>query len=102
MIVRIITARVKSGMEADFEAATTKNHEGSVAEPGVLRFDVLRDEGNPGVYYLYEAYRDQAATVAHKETGHYKVWRQAVADMLEGERASVACAVVAPADPEGW
>ncbi|MFW5718205.1 MAG: antibiotic biosynthesis monooxygenase, partial [Spirochaetota bacterium] len=77
MIVRIITVNVKPGRESDFEAATVKNHEGSIAEPGVLRFDVLRDENNPGAYYLYEAYRDEAATVAHKTTDHYAAWKAA-------------------------
>jgi (4S)-4-hydroxy-5-phosphonooxypentane-2,3-dione isomerase len=102
MIVRIITVKVKPGQEADFEAATVKNHEGSIAEPGVLRFDVLRDENNPGAYYLYEAYRDEAATAAHKTTDHYAAWKTAVADLIEGDRTSVACSVVAPSDPSSW
>lgn len=102
MIVRIITVRVKRGEEQAFETATIANHEGSVQEPGVLRFDILRDNDTPGVYYLYEAYRDQAATVAHKETDHYHRWKAAVADMLDGERTSVACSVVAPAHPHAW
>ncbi len=102
MIVRIITVRVRKGREQDFEAATIANHEGSIQESGVLRFDVLRDGDSPGVYYLYEAYRDEAATVAHKKTDHYQQWKSAVAEMLEGERTSVACSVVAPADPQAW
>ena len=102
MIVRIITARVKPGRETEFEQVTVRNHEGSIAEPGVLRFDVLRDQRNPGTYYLYEAYRDEAATVAHKETEHYATWKAAAADLLDGERTSVACSVVAPSDPSGW
>lgn len=102
MIVRIITVKVKPGREADFEAATLSNHEGSIAEPGVLRFDVLRDENKPSTYYLYEAYRDEAATAAHKQTAHYATWKDAVADMLDGDRTSVACSVVAPTDESSW
>ena len=102
MIVRIITVRVKPGCESAFERATIANHEGSVREPGVLRFDVLRDRDNERTYYLYEAYRDEAATVAHKETQHYATWRTDVADLLDGDRTSVACSVVSPDDPGAW
>jgi (4S)-4-hydroxy-5-phosphonooxypentane-2,3-dione isomerase len=102
MIVRIITARVKHGREKDFERATVRNHEHSVNEPGVLRFDVLQDNETPGVYYLYEVYRDEPATAAHKKTDHYHRWRSDVEDMLDGERTAVACSVVAPKDPQSW
>jgi autoinducer 2-degrading protein len=101
MIVRIITVRVKKGSEEAFEAATRLNHEGSVKEAGVLRFDVLRDNDSPGTYYLYEAYRDEQATLDHKQTAHYHLWRDEVADLMEGDRAAVACSVVAP-DTDGW
>jgi len=101
MIVRIITVKVKPGREDAFERATVANHEGSVGEPGVVRFDVLRDDGNPGTYYLYEVYRDEAATVAHKETAHYRTWRETVGDLMDGDRTAVACSVVAP-DASGW
>ncbi len=34
-------------------------------EPGTLRFDVLEDDADPNVLYLYEAYADEAAFQAH-------------------------------------
>jgi (4S)-4-hydroxy-5-phosphonooxypentane-2,3-dione isomerase len=102
MIVRLITVRVKQGREPDFERATVRNHEHSVNEPGVLRFDVLQDTSAPGVYYLYEVYRDEAATAAHKETDHYLRWRNDVAELLDGERTAVTCSVVAPRDAAAW
>jgi len=102
MIVRIITVRVKPGSEDRFEELTRANHVGSLGEPGVLRFDVLRDQDTPGTYYLYEAYRDVEATTAHKETPHYHAWKNSVADLLDGERTSVTCTPVAPLDESGW
>lgn len=102
MIVRIITVRVKPGSQPAFEEATRANHAGSLTEPGVLRFDVLRDVDSPTTYYLYEAYRDEAATVAHKETAHYHAWREAVAELLDGDRTAVAAAPVAPLDEAQW
>lgn len=102
MIVRFVTVRVKPGAEADFEAASKNNHEGSVAEPGCLRFDVLKDASQIGLYYLYEVYRDEAATAAHKDTAHYQEWRDAVAPMMATDRVSVAGMPVIPTDPEAW
>ncbi|NBB90620.1 MAG: antibiotic biosynthesis monooxygenase [Spirochaetes bacterium] len=102
MIVRIITVNVKPGKESAFEEATKRNHEGSLQEPGVLRFDVLKDRDTPRRYYLYEVYRDEAATRAHKETAHYAAWKEAAPDFVEGERASVACDVVAPEEENAW
>jgi autoinducer 2-degrading protein len=102
MIVRIVTVNVKAGREADFEDVARRNHEGSVAEAGVLRFDVLKDRETPGRYYLYEAYRDEAATRAHKETAHYAAFKEAAADLMEGQRTSVACEVVEPAEESAW
>jgi (4S)-4-hydroxy-5-phosphonooxypentane-2,3-dione isomerase len=102
MIVRFVTVRVKPGAEAEFEAATEKNHRGSVAEPGCLRFDVLKDAAEEGVYYLYEVYRDEAATAAHKGTAHYQEWRDAVAPMMATERASVAGVPIVPGEEAAW
>ncbi len=102
MIVRIITVHVKPEFTEAFEVETVKNHEGSVGEAGVLRFDVLRDGEQRGRYILYEVYRDQAAVDAHKETEHYERWKTAVADMMAKPRESTSCEVVAPTDPHRW
>ncbi len=102
MIVRIITVHVKPEKEVEFEKLTRANHEGSLKEPGVLRFDLLRDNDQQGTYYLYEVYRDEEATLAHKETAHYHTWKSHVADMLEGERTSVACTPVVPEEESAW
>lgn len=102
MIVRIVTVKVKPGRTDEFERLTVKNHEGSLQEPGVLRFDVLCDESTPGTYYLYEAYRDEAATRDHKKTEHYHAWKEAVGPLLDGDRSAVTCSVVAPTDTGRW
>lgn len=102
MIVRIITVEVKAGSEVEFERLTAENHAGSLGEPGVLRFDVLRDTDAPGRYYLYEVYTDQQATMDHKETEHYHRWKAAVADLLAGDRSSVSAEPVVPTDQAAW
>ncbi|MFO8042339.1 MAG: antibiotic biosynthesis monooxygenase [Alkalispirochaeta sp.] len=102
MIVRIITVHVKPGSEDEFERLTTENHEASLTEPGVLRFDVLRDNEDPCTYYLYEAYRDEASTFAHKETDHYSHWKEHVAPLLAGERTSVTTTPLVPMTENSW
>lgn len=102
MIVRLVTISVLSGKEKEFEAATEKNVRGSLQEPGVYRFDLLRDVSETGRYYLYEVYRDGAAVEEHKQTEHYATWNSAVADMMAVPRSSVSCDVVAPTDPQHW
>ena len=102
MIVRIITVSVKSEFISEFEKETTLNHRGSIDEPGVLRFDVLKDAEVPGRYVLYEVYVDEQATRLHKETQHYARWKAAVEPMMAGPRESAAYSVIAPIDPGAW
>lgn len=102
MIVRFITVEVRPGKEEAFEKATKVNHRESLQEPGILRFDVLKDSETPGRYYLYEVYRDEDATKSHKETKHYAEWKREVAEYVAGDRSSVTCDVVAPVDEKLW
>jgi len=47
-----------------------------------MRFDVLRDDADPSAFVLYEAYATKEAAAAHKNTPHYRVWKDEVADMM--------------------
>lgn len=89
MHVTLVEVRVKPDRIADFIAATRANHEGSIAEPGNRRFDVLQDPGDPGRFLLYEAYATAADAARHKETAHYLRWRDAVAGMMAAPRRGI-------------
>jgi autoinducer 2-degrading protein len=102
MIVRIIDVYVIEQSIEGFKEATVKNRQGSIQEPGVLRFDVLQSESDPDHFILYEVYRDDKATKDHKETAHYQEWREAVEPMMAGRRESTACTPIAPTDPTEW
>ena len=59
MYVVCVTVKVTPGNGDKFLEITRKNHEGSVKEPGCVRFDVLRAAnppapGEPEVFFLYE------------------------------------------------
>jgi hypothetical protein len=63
--------------------------QGSRAEEGCLRFDVLRDQTDPCKFFFYEVYVDAAAVAVHKE--------QPVNSFLEV--GSVVESVVGPGPP---
>lgn len=44
----------------------------STAEPGNLYYTVFQDRSEPGSLMLSEAYRDEAALTAHRNSAHYQ------------------------------
>ena len=101
MLVIQVNVRVKPEAVEAFKAATIENARNSVNEPGIARFDVFQHAGDPTRFTLIEVYRSADAPAAHKDTGHYQTWRDAVADMMAEPRSSVRLANVFPSD-EGW
>jgi autoinducer 2-degrading protein len=89
MQVTIVHVTVAPDHVDDFIEATRLNHELSVTEPGNRRFDVLQSADNPTQFVLYEAYENAAAGAKHKETDHYKKWRETVADWMVQPRTGV-------------
>lgn len=89
MLATIVFVDVKTEFVSDFRIITEYNHENSRKEPGNVRFDVLHDNNDPNKFVLYEVYKDADAAAAHKETEHYKKWRDTVAPMMATPRHSV-------------
>jgi quinol monooxygenase YgiN len=87
-IVVHVTVLVKPEAVDAFRDATLVNARASVTEPGIARFDVLQDRDVPTRFVLVEIYRSADAPAAHKETEHYKRWRDTVADMMAEPRTS--------------
>jgi (4S)-4-hydroxy-5-phosphonooxypentane-2,3-dione isomerase len=102
MLVVHVHVHVKPERLADFLAVTLVNAQASLAEPGVVRFDVMQDEADPAHVVLAEVYRDAGAPAAHKLTGHYARWRDAVAPMMAEPRASSKFSAVFPPGAGGW
>jgi (4S)-4-hydroxy-5-phosphonooxypentane-2,3-dione isomerase len=96
MLVVHVHVRIRPDRIGDFLAATVVNARASLAEPGVLRFDVIQDQGDPTHAVLVEVYRDDEASAAHKLTPHYATWRDTVAEMMAEPRQSVRYSVVFP------
>lgn len=102
MLVVHVHVRVRPERVEDFLAATLVNARASLAEPGVLRFDVIRDQADPSHVVLNEVYCDDEASAAHKLTSHYLAWRDSVAEMMAAPRESARYFGVFPAGSEGW
>ena len=102
MTVRAVTVWVKAQYSREFEAATRENHEGSIREPGVLRFDVLKSADRAGEYLLYEVYASDDAVDAHKLTAHYLKWRSAVEPLMEKPRVGNGYSVIVPTGEDNW
>jgi autoinducer 2-degrading protein len=97
MHVTLVHIRVKPEAVAEFIAATRKNHEHSVREPGNRRFDVLQDPVDPTRFLLYEAYATAEDAAAHKQTAHYLQWRDTVTEMMAEPRRGVPYLGLCPA-----
>jgi quinol monooxygenase YgiN len=101
MLIVHVYVHVKPEHIDAFKLATIENAANSVQEPGIARFDVVQQAGDPTRFVLVEAYRDTEATAHHKTTAHYHAWAEKVADMLAEPRSRVVYANVYPAD-QGW
>lgn len=71
MNVTLVEINIKPERVDEFMEVFRANHEGSIKEPGNLRFDVLQDPDVATRFYIYEAYQNDEAVLAHKQTAHY-------------------------------
>ncbi|MEW5720562.1 MAG: antibiotic biosynthesis monooxygenase, partial [Chloroflexota bacterium] len=96
-----VFAHVKSDQVEAFKAATIENARNSAQEPGIARFDVVQQQDDRTRFCLVEVYRDANAPARHKETAHYKKWRDTVEPMMVEPRASIKFDNIFP-DDSGW
>jgi len=101
MFIVLVHVRVKPGSVDAFQEASAENARNSIQEPGIARFDVIQQSDDPTRFVLVEVYRTPDDPARHKETAHYQIWRDTVADMMAEPRQSVKYANVFP-DDMGW
>jgi quinol monooxygenase YgiN len=101
MLAVHVHVHVKPGCEEAFREATIVNATHSLEEPGVVRFDVIQQADDPTRFVLVEVYRTPEDPGRHKQTDHYKKWRDTVADMMAEPRSNVKYHTIAP-DDAGW
>jgi len=102
MFVVAVTVFVKPDNKEDFVEASIDNATNTRKEPMNLRFDVLQCIDDPNKFFLYEVYKDESGFAAHKETEHYKRWRDKVAPMMAKERIGVKHKNIFPINEEAF
>lgn len=84
-----VHVHVKPEFVEAFKQATIENASNSVKEPGIARFDVIQQSDDPTRFILIEIYKTAEASGAHKETAHYKRWRDDVMKMMAEPRQGI-------------
>ncbi|GAP21122.1 putative quinol monooxygenase [Leptolinea tardivitalis] len=93
-----VFVHVKPDRIGEFISATKKNAENSLKEPGVDRFDVIQDAKDDTQFVLCEVYKSPEDAIKHKETEHYRIWRDTVTDMMVEPRNGVLYKNIFPGD----
>lgn len=101
MYIVHVFVQVKPDCIVKFREATLINARASLQEPGIVRFDVLQEEGNPESFLLVEVYRTKDDPARHKQTDHYHQWQTDVEEMIAVPRTKKIYENIFP-ENQGW
>jgi quinol monooxygenase YgiN len=83
MTVEVIaTLEARPERETDLKAALCVLLTHTRQEPGVRRYDLYRDSTQRATFHLIEAYADEAALAAHRESAHFLRFQEQAGDWL--------------------
>jgi (4S)-4-hydroxy-5-phosphonooxypentane-2,3-dione isomerase len=102
MVLTCVYVHVKPDAVDGFINATICNHRESVKEPGNLRFDFIQQADDPCRFMIYEVYESEKDVADHKNSSHYLIWRDTVADFMEEPRKGIRYNIVEPSDRTRW
>ncbi len=83
MVTALVHFKVKESEVDNFIRYTRYNVENSLKEPGIRRFEFYREQDNPARFYLFEIFNSKEDQAKHRETDHYKTWKQNITGILE-------------------
>jgi quinol monooxygenase YgiN len=86
MLIVLVHVHVLPEAIEKFKVATQANAAASRREPGIVQFEMIQQADDSSRFVLIEVYRTAEASAAHKETYHYKTWRDTVAPMMAEPR----------------
>jgi autoinducer 2-degrading protein len=98
MYIVHVFIKVKPAVVEDFITASIANATNSLKEPGVARFDLIQESENPTHFVLEEIYYTPEDAEAHKQTSHYKLWRETVEPMMAEPRSRIVFQNIHPED----
>lgn len=102
MLIVQVHIHVKRPFIEKFKEACIENARNSIQEAGIARFDVLQSQYEPERFVLTEIYRTPEAAAVHKNTMHYKIWRDRVEEMMAEPRYSIKFNNIYPDDTGNW
>jgi (4S)-4-hydroxy-5-phosphonooxypentane-2,3-dione isomerase len=102
MIAKWVRVKVRPSQRRRFLRVMKADALGSVRlEPGCLRFDVLEDQGERNVFYLYEVYTSPSAVEEHEKTPHFLAWMDAKHELVTRVDVTL-CRPRVPEDSVDW
>ncbi|MFB5650032.1 putative quinol monooxygenase [Leptospira wolffii] len=101
MIVTVSSYKILSEKIHEFLEISSELSRESLKEKGVLRFDLLQNDGDDGRFLIIEAYESESIRKAHLDTPHFVNWRRTVPEMFSQGTTTVHYKPVSP-KPEDW
>ncbi len=86
MFVQLVHIRIKPGRVKEFLEVFRVNFERTRTEPGNYRLDVLQDAADENHFVIYEAFEDEAAVHAHRQTEHYRLTADGLKNLMTTEK----------------
>ena len=86
MFVAAVHIFVKPEAVDDFMELIELDQEGTLAEPGCVRFDVVRSVDDPNEFLIWEVYLDEEAAAFHKTTPHYAEFKERMPALASKDR----------------
>ena len=86
MFVAAVPVFVKPEAIDAFMELIEADQEGTLAEPGCVRFDVVRSAEDPHEFLIWEVYLDADAAAFHKTTPHYLDFKERMPALASKDR----------------
>jgi len=83
MVIVQIYLTIKKESITDFIKITNDNVSNSIKETGVKRFEFFRDLDSDNRFVLFEMFNSVEDQNKHRETLHYKRWKENTAGMMQ-------------------
>ena len=83
-VIRLAKLIIDSSQLENYKAALKEEIETSVrVEPGVLSLYAVSEQGNPTHITIFEIYANEEAYNAHRETPHFKKYKNSTKEMVK-------------------
>ena len=93
----LVTAKVKDGTAAKFEAAAATVAAATLKEKGCQAYEFHRSTEDGNTFYLVEKWADLPALEAHFKTDHLTAFLAAFGEVADGPPKAVVATPLAPA-----